>query len=135
MIEDSTFEGWTSGPAALGYPQGSKLPASPRPGNLIGEVRSLPKADEESVKFALRTWPQGRADSFDRAGRVWTERATGIVYKLVRGNPLAGWDTDTGADAADLFVVEDDSIWFLRRIDRPDTRSVSVGTIGGVRIK
>jgi|SoiMetStandDraft_2_1073263.scaffolds.fasta_scaffold415117_1 hypothetical protein len=61
-------------------------------------------------------WPQGRPKDFERTGRRYVERATGVEFQLVRGNPLFGDDPE----AADLFLVEDGSLWFLRRVDRPE---------------
>ena len=91
----------------------------------------MPRATDDTIRYAARQWPQGRSEDFDRLGRVWTgSRATGTVYKLVHGNPLLGDDPD----AADLFVVEDDSLWFLRKGDRPQAEIPSrSGTIGGLR--
>ena len=127
-MEDSTFQGWTTPPGVMDYPTGRKLPSAP-PKSYIGETWSLPRATDDTIRYAARQWPQGRSEDFDRLGRVWTDRATGTVYKLVHGNPLLGDDPD----AADLFVVEDDSLWFLRKGDRPQGKSVALGTIGGLR--
>ena len=126
-MEDSTFEGWTTQPAGvMNFPEGRRVERPPH--GYVGELRgSLPKASLDQIKYATQRWPQGRAESFDREGRTFTERATGIIYQLVRGNPLLGDDPD----AADLFVVEDEVLWFLRRTDRPSARSVSVGTLWG----
>jgi len=55
-----------------------------------------------------------------------------VVYTLVHGNPLAGLGLDGDTSVADLFVVEDDVIWFLRRAEQPVTKSVHVGTLGGL---
>ena len=111
----------------IDVPVGRKLEGSPARKGYLGEMRPMPKATGEAIKYAARQWPQGRADEFDRDGRTWTDRATGVVYKLVHGSPLQGDDED----AADLFVVEDDVIWFLRRADRPQAKSVTVGTLWG----
>ena len=89
-MEDSSFAGWTTPPGVMDMPTGRRLDRPPRE-DWIGEVRSQPHADYETIKYASRSWPQGRAGSFDRSGRVWTERATGIVYKLVRGNRSRAW--------------------------------------------
>ena len=81
----------------------------------MGELRSLTQATDETIQYAARTWPQGRPEDFDREGRNYTDRATGTVYRLVHGNPLLADDTSV----VDLFVVEDGSMWFLSRADRP----------------
>ena len=51
-MEDSSWEGWTTPPAPPGldgFPFGRKLPAGPS-GGWVGEIRSLPKATDDSVK-------------------------------------------------------------------------------------
>ena len=78
-MEDSTFQGWTTplGP----YPEGRKLPSAPARG-YVGEVRSLSRATEESIRYAARTWPQGRAEDFERDG--------GSKLNIRRANTPAG---------------------------------------------
>ena len=127
-MEDSTFEGWTTPlpPGVMDYPTGRRVEDSPHKPGFRGETWSLPKATEDSIRYASRSWPQGRLEDFDREGRTYTERATGTVYKLVHGNVLLGDDTD----AADLFLVEGDALWFLRRADAPRRgKSVVHGTV------
>jgi hypothetical protein len=69
-------------------------------------------------------------EDFDRTGkRRYVERATGIEFDVCHWNPLLGDDPE----AADYFFVEDDSLWFLRRADRPRVRSQSMGSMGAVR--
>ncbi len=92
-------------------------------------MRSLPKATEDSIRYAARTWPRGRAEDYEREGRRFTERTTGVEYALVHGNPLLG---EGGAEVADLFIVEDDCLLFLRRADAPSGKSVALGSIGGL---
>jgi len=134
MAEDSSWAGWTTPPpAVMDMPDGRRLEGSPHKPGYMGEVRSLPKATEDAIKYAARSWPQGRPEDFDHEGRVWTNRATGTVYRLVHGNPLAGLGLDGDTSVADLFVVEDDTIWFLRRAEQPVSKSVSLGTVGGMR--
>jgi hypothetical protein len=130
-MEDSSWSGWTTPPPPpgpeIGFPFGRKLPGGP-PSGWVGEIRSLPKATDDAIKFAARMWPQGRPKDFDRTGRRYVERDTGTEYQLVRGNPLFGDEPE----AADLFLVEDGSLWFLRRVDRPEVRSRYLGTMGPV---
>ena len=93
MIEDSTFEGWTRGPV-LGYPTGSRVEGPALQHGFQGTVWSLPQADEESIKYAKRSWPERDADDFEAVGRTWTDRRDGTAYRLVRGNPIAGLGLD-----------------------------------------
>ena len=128
-MEDSSWEGWTTAPAPpgpeIGFPFGRKLPGGP-PSGWIGEIRSLPKATDDTIKYASRMSPQGRPKDFERDGRRYVERATGIEYELVRGNPLFS----DNPEAADVFLSADGSLWFLRRVDRPQVRSKVMGTMG-----
>ena len=119
-------------PGTMDMPEGRRVEGPPHRPGYMGEVRSLPQATDDAIKYAARTWPQGRAEDFDVDGRVWTERATGIRYRLVHGNPLAGIGLDGDTSSADLFVAADDSLWFLRR-DEPQypRTSVHVGTVTG----
>ena len=125
MAEDSSFEGWTSSGSTLGLvPEGRKLPGGPAKG-YVGEVRSLPRATPDAIKFASRSWPQGRAEDFDRDGREFVDRATGARYRIAPGNPLLS----EHVDVADVFVVIDDSLMFLRLVDRPVARSTYLGSV------
>ena len=81
------------------------------PAGWVGELRSMPRATDDAIKYAERNWPQARPEDFERDGRRFVERATGIEYDLVHGNPLL----DDDAEVADVFIVEDGSLWFLRR--------------------
>ena len=131
--EDSTWEGWTtpspSPGVPLGIPTGRKLPSGP-PAGWVGEVRTMPRATDDTIRYAARLWPQVQPEDFDRTGkRRYVERATGIEFDVCHGNPLLGDDPE----AADYFFVEDDSLWFLRRADRPRVRSQSMGSMGAVR--
>jgi hypothetical protein len=135
-MEDSSWEGWTN-PAnippappgfELGYPEGRKLPSGP-PGSWHGDLRALPRATDETIRFASRTWTQMRPKDFERTGRRrCVERATGVEYALCHGNPLLG-----DPEVADVFFAEDGSLWFLQRVDRPRVRSQWVGEMGAVR--
>ena len=133
-MEDSSWEGWTTPPSpegfALGYPDGRKLPGGP-PGGWVGQFRSMPKATDDTIKYAARIWPQVQPEDFERAGRRrYVERATGVEYDLCHGNPMLGDD----ADVADVFFAKDGALWFLRRADRSQVRSQWVGTMGAVRV-
>ena len=75
-------------------------------------------------------WPQGRPKDFERTGRRYVERATGVEFQLVRGNPLFGDDPE----AADVFLSQDGSLWFLRRADRPQVKSKYMGSMGAMKV-
>jgi hypothetical protein len=132
-MEDSSWEGWTTPPSpegfALGYPEGRKLPSAP-PGGWVGQLRTTPKATDDVIKFAARTWTQARPEEFERTGRRrYIDRHDGTAYDLVRGNVVLGDDPEL----ADLFFVEDGALWFLRRADRPQVRSRVMGAMGAMR--
>jgi hypothetical protein len=120
-MEDSTWEGWTTMPPppegfALGYPEGRKVAGGP-PGGWMGQLRTMPRATDDAIKFAARTWTHARAEEFERVGRRrYIDRATGVEYDLVHGNPLLGDEPEL----ADVFLVADDALLFLRRVDRPE---------------
>ena len=120
-VDDAT----TAPGLALGYPEGRKLPGAP-PG-WVGQLRSMPKATDETIKFAERT---GRRCS----PRIRARRSPGTssaLWDRVRprhGNPMMGDDPEL----ADLFFAEDGSLWFLRRVDRPRCGARD-GAMGGSR--
>ena len=121
---------WTPG-LELGYPEGRKLPGGP-PGGWVGQLRTMPEATADSIKFAKRSWPQANPADFERVGkRTFRDRATGTEYELCRGNVLLGDDPE----AADCFFAEDDSLWFLRRRDRSQVRSRVMGTMGAMSVR
>ena len=133
-MDDSTWEGWTTPPSpegfALGYPEGRKLPGGP-PGGWVGQFRTMPKATDETIKFAERTWPQVQAEDFERDGRRYVERSPGVQYDLCHGNPMLGDDPEL----ADVFFAEDGALWFLRRADRSEVRSKVMGTMGAMQVR
>jgi len=136
-MEDSSLEGWTTMPPSappgqtLGYvPEGRMLPGGP-PGGWVGQIRSTTPATDDAIRFASRTWKQVQPKDFDRDGRRFTERATGVVYDLCHGNPLLA----DNADVADAFLVADDALLFLRRSDRPQARSQWIGTMGAMQVR
>jgi hypothetical protein len=97
----------------------------------VGEFRTLTKATADTIKYAARTWTQVQPEDFERTGRRrYVERATGIEYDLVHGNPMLGDDPEL----ADVFFAEDDALWFLRRADRSEVRSRVMGTMGAMRV-
>ena len=130
MEDPTSWEGWTT-PAPqpgldLGFPEGRRLAPS-APSGWVGEIRASTRATDDTIKYAARIWPQVQPDDFDREGRRYVERATGIPYQLVHGNPMMADD----AAVADCFFAEDGSLWFLRRADRSEARSQYMGTVSG----
>ena len=62
---------------ALGYPEGRKLPGGP-PGGWMGQLRTMPNATADTIKYASRMWTQARPEDFERTGhRRYVDRATG----------------------------------------------------------
>lgn len=114
-----------SGPV-MDYPEGRRLPSA----KSASEIRVLPKATSDTIRYAERLWPQRDAEKFEQRGKLWVERKSGDEYRRVRGNPMLGDDKAQ----ADLFIVVDDSIIFLTRAaSEPTTASEYVGTMGAWR--
>ena len=72
-MEDSSWSGWATPPPPpgfdLGYPEGEE--SSPADRRVAGMVscRSTPKANDETIRFASRMWPQVPPEEFERTGR------------------------------------------------------------------
>jgi hypothetical protein len=98
-------------------PIGRRLEKPERPANYAGTMRTLPRADEESIRFARRHWRQASEHDFAREGKAWIDRASGLAYKRVRSNPLLA--ADPKATGVSTFLVADDAMIFLKA-DEPD---------------
>ena len=92
-MEDSSWEGWTTPPSpegfALGYPEGRKLPGGP-PGGWVGQFRTTTAATDDASSSPRACWTQVQAEDFERDGRRYVDRATGIAYDLCPRQPDAG---------------------------------------------
>jgi hypothetical protein len=135
MAEDSSWEGWTTPPplppGVMKLPEGRRLEGSPHPRGYVGSMRVGVEADDETISYSAQHWPQGELSDFVIERRVWIDRATGHEYRLVPGNPLLGLGHDGDRSKVDVFVIAGGQLWFLRRAGS-DSRSVTVGSIGGV---
>jgi hypothetical protein len=110
-----------------GLPFGRKIDAD-RPGDYLGTVRTLAPADAETVRAARRFFIEAKEDDFDREGRVWVDRGSGLRYRRVDGAPLAASDPRRQAS---LFAVVDGSILFLpHEGEQARVEVVEVGTMG-----
>jgi hypothetical protein len=98
-------------------PVGRRLEQPDRPANYAGTMRVLPQADKDSITFARRHWPEAKEQDFERQGKAWVDKATGVEYKRVRFNPLV--TTDPKTTGVSTFIVTDDSLIFLRKADEP----------------
>jgi hypothetical protein len=97
-------------------------------------IRTLPRASAKAIARARSTWPESQADDFQPVGKLFVDRATGIAYRCVPGDPQAG-----GAGREDVsvwFISHDDEygdgLVYLRRDGDPGEVVHSVvGEIGG----
>lgn len=99
-------------------------------------IRVLPRATPPALERARRTWPEARADDFDREGKLFVDKATGTAYRRVPGDPQLG-----GAGREDVstwFISHDDAgsgICYLQKADTPDSVvSSELGDVGGRRM-
>jgi hypothetical protein len=97
-------------------------------------IRVLPRASDKALASARRTWPQSDAADFDRDGKLFRDKATGVAYRRVPGDPQAGGGR---GDIATWFISADDwgdGIVYLQRADDPGSVvTQDVGEIGGRR--
>ena len=112
----------------------------PSGGRLAGTkkmlIRVLPRATDKAVANARRTWPEAKADDFERRQKLWVDKATGIAYRRVSGDPMLG-----GADKEDIAVwfisgdEDGDGLVYLQKADEPGTvLTQDVGSVGGRRM-
>jgi hypothetical protein len=117
-------------PFRIDIPSGGKLEAKKM------SIRVLPRATDKAVANARRTWPEATAADFERTGKLWVDKATGIAYRRVAGDPEAG---GTGrADVAVWFISGDelgDGIVYLQKADAPGSAlTEEIGEVGGRRM-
>lgn len=96
-------------------------------------VRTLPRVTPKTLERARKTWPESRAEDFEREGRLFRDRGSGVLYRRVPGDPQTG-----GAgreDVATWFISADeagDGVVYLIAADDPGSVTHSVvGEIGG----
>jgi hypothetical protein len=47
------------------------------------QIRVLPRAGAKAIERARRTWPEANAGDFEREGRLFRDRGSGILYRRV----------------------------------------------------
>jgi hypothetical protein len=98
-------------------------------------IRGLPRATAKALENARRTWPEAKADDFEREGKAWVDQATGIRYRRAAGDPGLGGASKESVDV--WFISADktgDGIVYLRREDNPGAvLSTAQGEFGGWR--
>lgn len=73
----------------------------------------LQEATPEAVKLARRHFPEARREDFLVEGRDWTDKATGLRYRVARYDPLQSLDPKQSN--VSMFVVSDSKLVFLQR--------------------
>lgn len=96
-------------------------------------IRTLPRASTKALERARRTRPESRDADYEVEGRLFIDKASGIAYRRVPGDPQAG---GVGRDdISTWFVAGDelgDGIVYLLAADAPGSVvSQEVGTVGG----
>lgn len=97
-------------------------------------IRTLPRATRKALERARKTWPEARAEDFEvDAGKRFRDRATGVVYRRVPGEPHLG---GAGREDVDVWFVSGDEtgdgIVYLRAEDNPGSVvSTAHGEVGG----
>jgi hypothetical protein len=105
-----------------------------RPGeNRDGVVDNGSAAWPERIEEARRNWPQARPEDYERVGRRYRDRATGIEYKPLPGAALlcAGQESTRGASC---FIVDGGRIVVLRRADYEEELHGPVGFVVARRL-
>lgn len=109
------------------------LPTGKRLEETKMSVRTLPRVTPKMLERARKTWPESKAEDFEREGKLFRDKATDRLYRRVPGDPQAG-----GAGRQDVstwFVSHDeagDGIVYLIAADEPGSVvSTAVGEIGG----
>ena len=88
-------------------PWGMDLPVGRKFEETAMAVRTLPRATPKALERARKTWPEARAEDFTHEGRLFRDKASGIVYRRVGGDPQLG-----GAGKEDVttwFISHDES--------------------------
>ena len=65
------------------------VPSGRRLEELKTTIRVLPRATAKALEKARRTWPEARANDFERKGKLWVDEGSDIAYRRVPGDPLA----------------------------------------------
>jgi hypothetical protein len=96
-------------------------------------LHTLPRATPKALERARRTWPEARGEDFTREGRLFREKASGVAYRRVPGDPQLG-----GAgreDVSTFFVSVDetgDGVVYLVAADNPGSVvSTTIGVMEG----
>ena len=96
-------------------------------------IRMLPRASAKTLDRARRTWPEASAEDFEQVGKLYVDRASGVAYRRVPGDPQAGGAAREDVDV--WFISHDplgDGVVYLRRDGSPGSVvSVVQGELGG----
>ena len=88
----------------------------------------------ERVAQARRSWPQARAEDFEKIGkRTYRDRGSGIELVAMRGAPLLSVGQEETRGAA-CFFVEDGRIVVLRREELEQPLLGPVGHVYGQQV-
>jgi len=95
-------------------------------------VGPLTPADDRRLALAQQNFHEVRPEDFTVDGRVFTDDATGLRYRVVTADPTLQEDPrDTGIDR--FFVTWDGYLVYLRPEDSQGrSKSVVMGSVGAV---
>lgn len=99
-------------------------------------IRTLPKASAKTLEWARRTWTEAKASDFETVGKLYVDKASGVAYRRVPGDPQLG---GAGREDVDVWFISHDKtgdgLVYLRGADNPGSVvSVPQGEIGGRQV-
>jgi hypothetical protein len=84
----------------------------------------------ERIVEARRQWPELPAADFEKEGRRWVDKASGVQYRAASGAPLLSVGSDAVRNIIG-FLQAGGKLVFLERIDVPDVTTIYHGPIRG----
>ena len=51
-------------------------------------IHQMPPATPWNLAHARKAWPEAKAEDFERQGKLFVDKASGLEYRHVRGHPL-----------------------------------------------
>ena len=118
----------------MNFPGRSQLPADPHGRQIRRRQQTRPRRRRlhrypERVAQARRSWPEARAEDFEKIGkRTYRDRGSGLELVALRGAPLLSIGQEETRGAA-CFLIEAGRIVVLRR---PDDEQPLLGPEGRV---